>query len=191
MYYDEIQRMMDRASLYLLIAALIDLVSVITSAASVVLLSNNLPSQIAIKYYPILTFPGLNAVSGFTALTMVMALVGGFVIYMSRGSLLRREFITLPRMILTGIALTLIALLSSIGIFAIYYEYTGTALISSTSPLLPGTFSLIVTIALLVISLVLTTLGRSTATRLGRRYRPRTIRRQGPPPPPPPPPPQQ
>jgi len=184
MYPDEIQRLMDRASLYMFISAMTALVSVILVVTAANFLSNELPPSIAVKYFQILSFPGLNAVTGLIALSSIMAVIGGFVVYMARSSLNRREFRGLVSIITTGLIFLAIALLSSVGIYFVYQYYVGSPVM--LGPLLLGTSSLFTSIILLATSLVLTYLSLTTARELGRRYKPRGVRRQRSPPPPPP-----
>ncbi|MGC8543962.1 MAG: hypothetical protein ACP5NQ_08470 [Vulcanisaeta sp.] len=182
MYADEIQRLMDRASLFMFISAIASLLSVMMVVIAVNFLSNELPPSIAVKYFQILTFPGLNAITGLVALSSIMAVIGGFMIYMARSSLNRREFMGLPSIIITSLILLVVALLSLIGIYMIYQYYVG--FVNMMGPLFLGTSSLIVSSILLAVSVVLSYLSFMMANELRRRYTPRRVRRQRPPPPP-------
>ncbi|MGC8606228.1 MAG: hypothetical protein ACP5L5_01545 [Vulcanisaeta sp.] len=182
MYSDEIQRLIERSSVFMFVSAIASLLSVIMVIIAADFLSNELPPSIAVKYFQVLTFPGLNAASGLIALSSVMAVIGGFMVYMARSSLNRREFLGLPSIITTSLALLLIALVSAIGIYIIYQYYVGfTGMIG---PLFPGTLSLIISIILLAISIVLTFLSLMMINELRRRYSPRRVRKRQPPPPP-------
>ncbi len=171
--------------MFMFISVIASLFSVIMIMIAVNFLSGDLPSAIAVKYDQVLTFPGLNAVTGLTAASSIMAIVGGFMVYMARASLNRREFLGLPSIITISLVLILIALVSVIGIYVIYQSYVGLA--GMIGPLLPGTFSLVISIVLLLISLVLTFLALTMINEIRRKYSPRRMRRRQPPPPPPPP----
>ncbi|GAB6944831.1 hypothetical protein [Vulcanisaeta sp. JCM 14467] len=184
MYSDEIQRLIDRSSMFMFISVIASLLSVIMIVIAADFLSNDLPPSIAVKYFQVLTFPGLNVVTGLVAASSIMAVIGGFLIYMARSSLNRREFRGLPSIIATSLVLILIALISVIRIYIIYQYYVGFS--GMMGPLLPGTFSLILSIILLVITLVLTLLALMMSNEIRRRYSPRRVRRRQPPPSPPP-----
>lgn len=183
MYSDEIQRLIDRSSMFMFVSVIASLLSVITIIMAADFLSNDLPPSIATRYFQVLTFPGLNAVTGLIAVSAIMAIIGGFTIYMARSSLGRREFVGLPSIITTSLILILIALMSAVGVYVIYQQYVG--LPGMVGPLLPGTFSLILSIVLLVVSFGLTLLTLMMVNELRRRYTPRRVRRRQPPPPPP------
>ena len=184
MYSDEIQRLIDRSSMFMFISTIASLISVITTFTAADFLSNDLPPSVASKYFQLLTFPGLNAVTGLVAVSAVMAVVGGFIIYMARSSLNRREFMGLPSIVTTSLALLVIALASAVGVYIIYYQNVG--LPNMVGPLLPGTLSLVLSMVLLVISIALTFMTLMMINELRRRYTPRRVRRRQPPPPPPP-----
>ncbi|WP_243678394.1 hypothetical protein [Vulcanisaeta distributa] len=88
MYSDEIQRLIDRSSMFMFISVIASLLSVITIFIAADFLSDELPPpSIAVKYFQVLTFPpGLNAITGLIAAASIMAVVGGFMIYMARSS---------------------------------------------------------------------------------------------------------
>ncbi|WP_243676185.1 hypothetical protein [Vulcanisaeta distributa] len=125
--------------MFMFISVIASLLSVIMIIIAVNFLSIDLPSAIAVKYFQILTFPGLNAVTGLTAASSIMAIVGGFIVYMARASLNRREFLGLPSIITISLVLILIALVSVIGIYVIYQSYVGLA--GMIGPLLPPAHS--------------------------------------------------
>lgn len=125
MYSDEIQRLIDRSSMFMFISVIASLLSVIMIVIAADFLSNDLPPSIAVKYFQVLTFPGLNVVTGLVAASSIMAVIGGFLIYMARSSLNRREFRGLPSIIATSLVLILIALISVIRIYIIYQYYVG------------------------------------------------------------------
>jgi uncharacterized membrane protein len=161
--------------------------STVTSLTSIILimiavnfLSNELPPSIANRYFSILTFPGLNAVTGLTALSVIMALIGGFIIYMARSSLGRREFTGLSSIIIGGIIMFVIAIISLTAIFIIYESYA--KLPTMMGPLLLGTSSLILSIILLIIALIFSIMALGLSKELRRRYAPRRVKRQRPPP---------
>ncbi|MCG2863379.1 MAG: hypothetical protein L7G99_03055 [Vulcanisaeta sp.] len=188
MYYDEIQQLINRASLYMFVSTIATLIAVMLVIMAANFLSNQLPPSIAVEYFQALSFPGLNVVTGLITLSSIMAVVGGFVIYIARSSLNRREFMGLPSIITTGLTLLLIALLSSVGIYIVYQYYVGKVYSNVSAimlgPLMMGTLSLFISIALLLISLILTYLSLTIVRKLRRKYAPRRIRRRQPPPPP-------
>lgn len=166
--------------MYMFISAVAALVSVIMIIIAADFLSNDLPPAIAVKYFQTLTFPELNVVTGLVTLSSIMAVIGGFIVYMARASLNRREITGLSTIVMTGLVLFIVALASSVGTYVVYQYYVGSA--GMFGPLFPGTLSLFISMILLLVSTVLTILTLIMINKLRRLYSPRRIRRQRPPP---------
>jgi hypothetical protein len=181
---DDVYSIMSRTSLMMLISSVMELLSIIAVVAASNFVFTGLPPSLSVKYGAV-AFPSINLVTGIILLFMVFALIGGFMTYVSRGSLERREFLSLGNVLYTSMVMAGLSFASTVVLLILYSIYLGPGGMTATQSLTLGFTSLILGIALSAASLGLLYVSLLNARELRRRYRPRTTRRQRPPPPPP------
>jgi len=181
---DDVHALMSKTSAMMLSSSIMELLSVIAVAAASNFIFTGLPPYLASRYSDI-AFPSFNLVTGVVLLIIVLSVIGGFMTYMSRGSLERREFLSLGNILYTAVIIAASSLVLTAILLVLYSTYIGFGSIAATQSLTLGFTSLIASIGLSGAAFTLLYMAMINARELRRRYRPRALRRQRPPPPPP------